>query len=163
MTTRTDPTLEERVRGTDDGDAAASPGEAFSNTAQHVKELQEYAKYFIAAKMDGWKLSVSRLVMMIAVGAFAGIVGVAMVATAAVLLVVGIAQAIGMLFPDRYGWLGNIITGVVLVGGSLAAAMILPKRLLSGSFKQTVKDYEDRQRNQRQQFGTDVRSRASGQ
>ncbi len=95
----------------------------------------------------------------IVLGIVGAIVGGALMATAAVLLLVGIAHGLGDLLWDKW-WLGDLIVGLLVLGGA-AAGIIFGMKKLTGTFKkQLVAKYEDRQRQQRINFGHDVEERA---
>src|SRR5688572_22162240 len=91
------------------GDGHESPMDALRSAAQHLGEAKEYASTFIAAKVDATKLSIRRLVLMLAIGVIAGITGAAMLITASVLLINGLATGIGRIFDPDKTWLGQII------------------------------------------------------
>jgi uncharacterized membrane protein (DUF106 family) len=83
----------------------------------------------------------------------------AMVVTAVVLLLRGVAGAFAQVFAS-HPWLGDLITAV-LVLAVLAGAIVFVMKKLTGTFRSlTVKKYEDRLRRERQEFGHDVRERA---
>jgi hypothetical protein len=109
--------------------------------------------------MDGWKASLRNLGIYAGLGLVGAIVGGAVLATAAVLLLIGIAHGLGDLLWDKW-WLGDLIVGLLILGGA-TAGIIFGLKYLTGSFKkQLVAKYEDRQRQQRTNFGHDVEERA---
>ena len=141
------------------GSDGAAPADALKDAAARFGEIKEYAGYLVAAKLDGWKASLRNLGIYAALGLVGAIVGGALMATAAVLLLVGIAHGLGDLLWDKW-WLGDLIVGLVVLGGA-AAGIILGMKKLTGTFKkQLVAKYEDRQRQQRVNFGHDVEERA---
>jgi len=94
---------------------AASAGEAVRGVGEKLAEIGEYASYFISAKLDGLKVSARN----IGVYAVLGIIGLValstVVTTAVVMLLVGLAMAIGKAFePDQY-WAGALIVSVVVL------------------------------------------------
>ena len=93
--------------------------------------------------------------MFVILGSVLAFVGVAVVLTAGVLLVTGIAGAVGALFGGRL-WLGELITAVVVLGSLLAAVLVVFKTVLSKSRQKVVKTYEQRKSQQRSDLGTDV-------
>lgn len=137
------------------------PGEAFHEAARKLAELREFAAYYVAARLDALKTSVRNAGVYAALGLIGLAAGAAVVATAAVLLLLGIAGAFGALLGGRT-WLGALITAV-LVFGLMALGVVIGLKVLTKSFKSsTVKKYEERQRRQRQQFGgRDVRDEAT--
>jgi putative superfamily III holin-X len=148
----------DRVGHASDG---ASPAEALKEAAARIGEIREYAAYLVAAKLDAWKTSLRNLGIYAALGLVGAIVGGALMATAAVLLLVGIAHGLGDLLWDKW-WLGDLIVGLLVLGGA-AAGIIFGLKKLTGTFKkQLVAKYEDRQRKQRINFGHDVEERAVG-
>jgi membrane protein implicated in regulation of membrane protease activity len=120
-------------------------------------ELKEYAGYYIAAKLDAIRVSVRNLGIWIALG-LVGLLGVATVVVAAVVLLLwGIAGALAQVFP-AHPWLGNLIVGAVVLLATVIGILFC-MRAITRTFKSTTVDkYENRQRQQRQRFGHDVRS-----
>src|SRR5687768_9217043 len=92
-------------------DNGRSPAEAFKDVGTRFAELKEYASYYVAAKADGIKTSFRNLGLYAVLGIVGLMAGGAVVVTAAVLLLTGIAGAISAIFrsdltpPDRT-WIG---------------------------------------------------------
>jgi len=135
-----------------------SPNEAMHAAAVHFKELKEYISYYVAAKKDGISATFRNLGLMIGLGLLGLLVGGGILVTAAVLLLTGLAGGIGAIF-DR-PWLGQLIVGFVLVAGVMGAALWFYMRSTKAARERTVKKYELRKRQQREQFRTDVAERA---
>jgi hypothetical protein len=148
-----------------DDDNDRSPTDAFKDLGSHFGELKEYASYYIAAKADGIKASFRNLGLFAVLGIVAMMVGGATVVTATVLLLTGIANAIGEIFrhdavaPDRT-WVGEIVVGLLILGGIGIGTMLFMKKFTAASRERTVKKYESRQQQQRVQYGHDVHERA---
>ena len=140
---------------------AESPMDALRSAAQHLGEAKEYASNFIAAKVDATKLSIRRLVLMLALGVVAGLCGAAMLITAAVLLINGIATGVGHLFDPDTVWLGQIIVGLLFVVGINVLVFLMIRKMIGASRDATVKKYEARHSQQRSLFGRDVPTTAA--
>jgi len=138
------------------------PSQSFHEAMEKLAELKEYAAYYAAVRLDMIKVTIRNLGIMAGLGVVGLIAAGAMVVTAIVLLLEGIAGAFAQLIP-KFPWLGDIITGVLFLG-VMAGGIVIVMKKLTGTFRsQTVKKYEDRQRSERQQFGHDVHDRAKGQ
>ncbi len=141
--------------------AERSPADAFKNVGAQLAELKEYAAYFVAAKVDGIKASFRNLALYAVLGVVGLIAGGAIIVTAAVQLLTGLAGAIGAIFePDR-PWVGHIVVGLLILGGIGVGTMSFMKKFTAASHARTVKKYEARQQQQRVQHGHDVHERAS--
>ena len=142
-----------------------APADALKDALRAFGEVREYVGYFVAAKLDGIKLTVRRVGTLAVIGVIGLLAGGAVVATAAVLFCVGLAQAVATMFAHDNGvprtWLGNLIVGLVLLLGIGGGAYVLVSRLIGSSKKATVKKYELRRQRQRADFGHDVLQRAS--
>jgi hypothetical protein len=143
------------------GNGNPSPMDALRSAAQHLGEAKEYASTFLAAKADAAKLSIKRLVLVIAMGIIAGITGAAMLITAAVLLVNGLATGIGRIFDPDKTWLGQLIVGLLFVAGANVAVFLMIRKMMRASRDQTVQKYESRHNEQRSRFGRDVPTTAA--
>jgi hypothetical protein len=151
------------ARGTEDrGDRVGDvdprelpPTDAVKHSLHAFAELREYFSYFVAAKLDGIKLSLRRAGIFAALGIVALLAGSALVVTAVVMVCAGLAQLIAQALDGR-AWAGNLIVGLgvlLLVGGGTWFGMSF---LTGKSRKWTVKKYELRRTRQRADFGHDV-------
>jgi len=135
--------------------------------AAHVKaakrrlaELQEYVSYFISAKTDAIKLSMTNAVIYAALGIVGLMAGATLIVTAVVLACIGLSGALAVLFGNR-PWLGNLVTGILLLGTVGVVTWIVLKKLTGASKERTLKKYAARQQQQRAKFGEDVEQAAS--
>ena len=150
------------VEGDDNGDGARSPADAFREAGTRLSELKEFASYYVAAKLDGVKVTFRNLGIYAALGIVGLIAASAIITTAVVLLLTGLAFAIGAIFEKDRPWVGAIVVGAVVLGG-LAGGIIFGMKKLTNTFRrQLVQKYENRQRDQRINFGEDVRGRREG-
>jgi hypothetical protein len=145
------------------GSGDVPPTEGFKHAASQVAELREYITYFIGAKVDSLKLTVRNIALYAVLGIVAGVVGLGALITAVVLLLSGLAGAIGAMFkPDR-PWAGALIVGFVVVAGTFVAVTLMMKSLTGASRKRTIEKYENRKQDERSKYGRDVQERASEQ
>lgn len=148
--------------GNGHGSDGPSPAESLKEASKRFAELKEFAAYYLAAKADGVKVTVRNVGIYAALGILGLIVASSVITTAVVLLLCGLAWAIGAIFePDR-PWVGAIVVGLLVLGG-LAGGIVFGMKKLTNTFrKQLVRKYENRQRDQRINFGEDVRGRREG-
>lgn len=141
---------------------AHSPAEAFKDVGFRLGELKEFGSYYVAAKADALKVSLRNVGMYAALGVVGLIAGSAIISTAAVLLLVGLAIAIGKPFNPDQPWVGAIVVGLLVLGGLAGGIIYFMKSMTNTSRKRLAEKYENRQRDQRIQFGEDVRGRRAG-
>jgi hypothetical protein len=139
-----------------------SPAEAFKDVGARLGELKEFASYYVAAKLDAYKVTARNLGMYAALGIVGLIAGSAIISTAAVLLLVGLAIAIGKPFDPDQPWVGAIVVGLLVLGGLAGGIIFFMKKLTNTARAALVEKYKNRQRDQRIQFGEDVRGRRAG-
>jgi hypothetical protein len=144
------------------GDTAGSdtavprPADAIRDAFFRLGELRDFLLYYISAKVDAIKMTARRAAILAALGLIAAVSGATVIVVSVVLLLRGIANALGTLFPN-YPWLGEIIVGVVFLAIPVISILI-GMRVLTRTFKTlTVQKYESRQRQQREQYGHSVR------
>ena len=147
----------------DPSDSQASdnqtPTEVMHDLTSRLAELKEYFAYYLSAKADLIRVSIRKMGTFAVLGAVGLIAAGALVATAVVLLCVGLAGALSALFG--YPWLGNIVLGLlvlVIVGIGVQLGM---KMLFKQWHHQTVEKYESRQSEQRSEYGRDVREQSA--
>jgi hypothetical protein len=138
------------------------PADAFRDAGLRFGELKEFASYYVAAKLDAIKVTGRNLGIYAALGIVGLIAGGTIISTAAVLLLVGLALAIGKPFEPDQPWVGALVVGVLVLGGLAAGIILFMKKLTNTSRKRVVEKYENRQRDQRINFGEDVRGRRAG-
>jgi len=137
-----------------------SPADALKELGERFGELKAYASYYLTAKADGFKVSLRNLGLYAALGVVGLIAGGAILVTAAVLLLTGLAGAIGAIFDPDKVWVGNLLVGLLVLGGTGLATWLLLKKLTSSLRERTVRKYEQLQRQQRDEFGHNVHERA---
>jgi hypothetical protein len=146
----------------DADDNGNDPKEAFKEVGVRLAELKEFAAYYAAAKIDSYKVTARNLGVYAALGIVGLIAASAIISTAAVLLLVGLALAIGKPFNPDQPWVGAIVVGLLVLGGLAGGIIFFMKKLTNTSRKKLVEKYENRQRDERIQFGEDVRGRRAG-
>lgn len=145
-----------------DGGNGCEPSAAkvFGKAAQHLREIQEYTRYYLSAKGDAVKSSAKRIGLYAGLGVLGLVAGVAVIVTAAVLLLLGLAGALSRIF-DLGPWFGQMVVGFLVLAGIGLGAYLMLKRIFKLSKRKTVERYEERQRQQRQRFGHTVEDRAT--
>jgi hypothetical protein len=136
-----------------------SPASAFSEVAERISEVRDYAAYYFAAQRDRILAFLRTMLVYAAIGLVGAVAAATVAVVAVVLLVRGIAESLSVLFGDR-PWLGDLVTGaaILLV---IAGALFIGIGYLTRSFKRhTISTYEKRKRQQRVDHGIDVHERA---
>jgi hypothetical protein len=137
-----------------------SAAAALHKLFQQYGELVEYGSHFIHAKLDGMKVSIRQAAVWTILGLMGGIALVAIVVTAIVLLLTGLATGVGFAFGGKL-WLGSVVVGllclIILSLGCLAGVHLFFKR----SREQKVQYYGERQLQQRVQFGHNAADHAT--
>jgi hypothetical protein len=151
-------TEDSHAAASEDG-AHASPIDAIRSLGDELAELKAYVGYFVTAKID----SVKQALRSAAIYAVLGILAVALlgavVVMAAVLLCIGAARGLSVLFGGMQ-WLGDLVAGaalLILLGG---AAWMGMRWYINQSRAATMRKYEDLKRQQRRQYGHDIDERA---
>jgi hypothetical protein len=126
----------------------------------YIAELKAYARHFISAKIDGVKATVRQMVMYTALGMVALLTTGGVLFAAIFLLLSGLAMGLGRLFGGRY-WLGNLVVGVVVLGGVWLGVRMMVKKLIRAGRLKTEQKYDRKQLEERREFGRDVHERAA--
>ena len=145
-----------------DAGAGASPTEHLKQAMSRIGELKEFASYYAGAKLDGIKVTLRNVGVYAALGIVGLVATSAIVTTAVVLLLVGLALAIGKPFDPDQPWVGAVVVGLLVLGGLAGGIIFGMKWLTNTSRRKLVQKYENRQREQRTNFGEDVRGRHEG-
>jgi hypothetical protein len=131
----------------------------FEPVMAHLAELREYVAHYWTVQTDAVKATIRKILLWTILGVVAGVVGLAMLATAAALVLIGVADALGVLFGERF-WAGKLVAGLVVVLLTLGGVAAWRFRWIRSSRKQTINQYEKRHSRQRARFGRDVAQRA---
>lgn len=128
---------------------------------RQFSELKDYASYYLVAKADQVKLTLRNLGLYAALGVLGALAGAALIITATVLLVQGLAQLVNKPLPYALQpWLGNIVVGLLLLGLVGGGAYWAMNKVFGASRKRTVQKYENRRRQQSVNYGHNVQERA---
>jgi membrane protein implicated in regulation of membrane protease activity len=136
-----------------------SPAEALHHLQQQVGELQAYLAHFVSAKVDGILLSLRQLVLWAVLGVVGLIALAGLLVTALVLLLDGAATGLGLLFGGRL-WLGQAVVGVVVLALLILGMLIGMRTWQRRARQQKVQQYDERQLQQRRDYGHSVADRA---
>jgi hypothetical protein len=137
-----------------------SPTDAVSDALHKFAELRAYAQQHIAARIDLAKLTARKIAILVVLGIVALFACAATLIIALVLLLSGIAGAIGAGIGGR-AWAGNLIVGAVVLGLFAGGGFFGIRVLKKSSMKSTVKKYETAQKQQRDSFGRSSRDRTA--
>ncbi len=140
--------------------AGVTPGEAFSGAIHHLSEIREFVSHYLAAKGDALKLMATQAVIYGVLGVVGVAVACAIVATAGVLLLLGLAHAVGALLWHTT-WAGELIVACGVFAFIAIAVVVGLKALTNTTRKALRTKYENRLRAQRNNFGRDVESVAA--
>lgn len=143
----------------DSAESRPSPGEAFREALRHFAEIREYAGYYVAAKIDALRLGIRNVIILAALAVLGLIAAAAVIVTAVVMALEGVAGALALVMPP---WAAHLIIGVAFLLVLALAILIVLSRLSKSSRLQTVNKYESRKQSQQTQFGHDVKERADG-
>jgi len=125
-----------------------------------VAELQEYARYYVSTRVDAAKAIGRQVIFWTVILGIAGVVFLAVIATAAVLLLQGIAGGLADAF-DGAPWLGPVLVGALTLAITFAGLFLVRARVEKSALKRKQKEYGDRQTEQERWFGHSVAQRAT--
>jgi len=137
-----------------------SAAAAFHTLLQQYGELVEYGSHFVHAKLDGIKVSIRQTAVWTVLGIMGGIALVAIIVTAIVLLLTGLATGIGLAFGGRL-WLGSVVVGLMLLIMLGLGCLVGVRLFFKYSREQKVQYYGERQLQQRAQFGRNAADHAT--
>ncbi len=136
------------------------PPHPLDGLMKHVRELIEYANFYVETRKDSVRASIRGLILKAALGILAGIIGTTVLIVATVYLMSGIAAGLGWLFGERWE-LGRFALAAILLVGLGVGAFVMMKMMDRKARQRTVKKYEERQQNQQSRFGHSVKQRAA--
>ena len=137
----------ERSNGSASG-IGESPADSLRMAWIKFIELGEYARYFLAAKVDRLKLTIRQLVVLAILAVLGLVAGAGAVVTAIVLTLRGVAGGLAVLCGDR-PWLGDLLCGVLVLAGIAIVLRVSLSRFTTTNRKATVNKYESDQRKER--------------
>ena len=132
---------------------------AAKSIPKYLAELKAYGTYFLSAKIDGFKATARNIVVYAALGIIGLLVATGIIFTAAFLLLSGLANLLAVAFGHRL-WLGQLVVGVLVLGGIGVGTWIGLKKFMGASRLKTEQKYESKRKQQRIDLGRDVHDRA---
>jgi hypothetical protein len=126
---------------------------------QQGRELQTYGAHYVSAKIDALKLSGRQLLVSVAFACVGLTVLFSLIVVATALLLIGLSAGLGDALGNTL-WLGQVLVGlgflsVLAIVGAIGRAVIRKR-----SRRQKVQHYDQRQSQQRAQFGHSAADRA---
>ncbi|HVS11329.1 MAG TPA: phage holin family protein [Planctomycetota bacterium] len=131
--------------------------ETLDHAIDDLVEMGEYAKVLLAVRRDRAALRMRRFKAKVAIGSTAAIAGGAVMVTAGVLTVIGIARGLSLVLPQ---WLAELVTGVGLLAVAVAAVMLALRSAERRDLEKKRDDYERRHDEHRARFGHHVSGEA---
>jgi large-conductance mechanosensitive channel len=147
-------------RKTHDERTGYGPPHPLDGLMKHVRELVEYANFYVETRKDSFRASIRGLILKAVVGVIGAIVGVTVLIMATIYLMSGIAAGLGWLFGERWE-LGRFALAAILFVALGAGAFLVIKSMNRKARQRTIKKYEQRQQDQKSKFGHNVRQRAA--
>jgi integral membrane sensor domain MASE1 len=118
-----DPSTVESAAAREQPSAAQSAAADFKDMLRRAEEIGRYLRYLMSIKKERVSRSLRRTLWLVVAGVLGAVVGMAIVATAGVLVCIGIAAALNRAFESS--WIGTLVTGVgilALIGGAFVLA-----------------------------------------
>ena len=143
----------------DDPSTGYGPPHPLDGIFKQVREVVEYANFYVEARKDMVRASVRSLIWKAIFGLIAALAGVTVIIVAVVYFLSGIAHGLGRLFGDEL-WLGELTTAVAVFVVLVITALIGIRSMNRKSRERTLGKYERRQQQQRERFGRSATERA---
>jgi hypothetical protein len=132
-----------------------SPAEAIGQIPQLIKQLQEFAAYYVSAQAGLVGAKARQAVLAVVILAIAALMGAAATVTAMVLLLVGAAEGLARLFGGR-PWLGNLVLGFAILLLIVVGTWLAIRGARNRARDATVREFETRKDMQRGRLHTSV-------
>jgi hypothetical protein len=129
-----------------------------ADAAANLREIPDYLEYWLTAKLNQFRLWIRKLRRAVYLSFLLLIAVATAVAASVFLLCRGVAEALGALVGRP--WLGDLLTGTVLLMVLALAVPFAMARAARISKLNTFAAYERRRRRHREKHGTDVHERA---
>lgn len=136
--------------------------ERLKHAEKLASQFGEYVGHLLRVRADKAMLAIRTALIWAIVGAAAGMMGLAAVVYATVLLLSGIAGGLGALFGGRL-WLGELLTGLIVASTILIGAFMVARSLIGKGEKALHAKYEAIRKSQREKYGRDVQEAAAAE
>lgn len=139
--------------------ATSTPPDPLAGLTRSLAELQEFAAVYVAARLDRIKLAARQALVWAVLGIAGGIVAIAALIAATVMLLEGMALALAELLGGRV-WAGYLIVATVVLVAATTVVFAALGKIGRASRQKTIDKYERRRQAERATYGTDVAQRA---
>lgn len=133
------------------GKAAKLDGHPLQPVIANLAELRESLLHYFEARKDKTKGTIRRLVTIFLILLSVGITWMTALVAATILLVSGMAEAVGIALGDR-PWAGDLAVGVGFVLTTVLMAMVLSTWLSRSARERAIRKYELRRRIRHEKF-----------
>jgi hypothetical protein len=130
-----------------DGHGGPGIAETLEAAGEDLRELLAQAKVLLGVRADRARMAARRRLASFAVAVVAGLAGVVILVQAASALVRGLSGGLSALFGGVV-WLGQLATGVLIIGGALVGLRLLAARRERREFEKRKAKYEELHRNE---------------
>jgi hypothetical protein len=117
----------------------------------HLAQLRRHAELYVEATADSLRLTVRQTALRAVLAVLGLVVGAALLVTASVLTLNGVAGGIAAALGGRI-WAGQLITGLVLLIGVALACWLGIRRITATSRRKTIEKYERRHHDESGRF-----------
>jgi energy-converting hydrogenase Eha subunit H len=129
----------------------------------NVKELRRHASHYVQASADSFRMTVRQVAVRAVLAILAGIVGAAVLITAAVFVLSGAAGGLGEAFGNR-AWAGQLTVGLTTLLMIALGCWLGVRKITASSRQKTVQKYEQRHYEEQAHVDSDAAARIrSGQ
>jgi hypothetical protein len=127
-----------------------APTAAFQYAFEQFAEVRDYVAFYLRTRAELFRLSVRNFLFVSVLTFTAVLLAAALIVTAVVLLCRGVAEGLTLLFGG-YAWVGDLVTGVLLLVVVIAAIYGVITKIASSWKRKTFVDYAAQKRRQRRQ------------
>lgn len=144
------------------GAGTRQPADPLAPIVVHLTELVEFLKYYLATRLDKWRMGFRAALYYSFLGVALAIVAATTLVAATIFVLRGASAAVAISIGQQ-NWLGEMVIGGAILGLACSGGWFWARWRIAADLRTIIERYERQKQSEREDLGTDVSERAARQ